>query len=154
VTTDQCLAIEFFAMRLAILPATKQNPNPLESQSTYHVMWLALGALLLLVRFGPNRGTDGVRSPLMKGLSEKREAPPSANGPSAASSSTGPRKRWTCGLAGLLGIRADQPVCACSSYPTISRDCGGYMTVSRCGKLTHMSHDQIWSKLTCHPPRG
>ena len=28
------------------------------------------------------------------------------------------------------------------------------MTVSRCGKLTHMSHDQIWSKLNCQAPVG
>ncbi len=63
----QSFPVEVFAIRLALLPATKQNANPLESQSPhYRISRFALGALLLVISPGPGRGADGMRRPLMK----------------------------------------------------------------------------------------
>ena len=56
------MPVDFFAVWLVILPATKQNANPLESQSPHdRISRLAVGALLLVISFGPGRGADGMR---------------------------------------------------------------------------------------------
>ena len=74
--TGQRFPVEVFAIQLAVLPATKQNANPLESQSPHdRVPRLALGTLLLVVGLRPGRGADGMGGPLMKrrgGVVEKQ----------------------------------------------------------------------------------
>src|SRR5437764_12469461 len=68
----QGLAIHLFAVRLAILPATKENPDPLESErSDNGVFRLAFCALLLVVGLGPRRGSNRVHGPLVKRLPQK-----------------------------------------------------------------------------------
>src|SRR5437763_4800961 len=68
----QGLAINLFAVRLAILPATKENPDPLESErSDNGVFRLAFCALLLVVGLGPRRGSNRVHGLLVKRLPQK-----------------------------------------------------------------------------------
>src|SRR6266516_4654820 len=75
--TGQSFTVEVFAIRLAVLPATKQNANPLESQSPHdRISRLALGALLLVIGPGPGRGADGMCRPLMKRLANKLRTRP------------------------------------------------------------------------------
>ena len=71
-TAMQGLPIDLFAVGLAILPATKQNADPLESQSPQdRVARLAFASLLVVISFGPSRIRKRVHRPFMKGLPEK-----------------------------------------------------------------------------------
>src|SRR5689334_2777726 len=95
----QGLPIDLFAVGLAIFPATKQNTDPLESQSPQdRVARLAFASLLVVIRFGPSRIRKRVHRPFMKGLPEKLGTGPAPMHPVLLSATGQHRRNPAIGL--------------------------------------------------------
>src|ERR1700693_2654506 len=76
-TIYQCPEVHGFIIRRALLPASKQNANPLEGQRPDgSVMAFVLRALRWVVLPRPVRKSDRMRGPFVKRLPEKFRASP------------------------------------------------------------------------------
>ena len=61
--------MQLLSVRLAILPAAKENADPFEGQRPDGgVGRFSFGTLLLVIRFRPGARADGMPRPLVKGL--------------------------------------------------------------------------------------